>query len=240
MRAPPPLPRRAPGNLLIKIARAPPLRVRPLPPSPGGGRSSRPYTRSSTRPKRQPSVGQPSKHRIKNPETPDRLHLLRVFSPRPLPAASLLRRRRRQQLLLEAARDRPPAADAGPRTRPWERGWSGSSNPERACGEGPLIGPLCFTPRALGRAHSRSAICEALVPTAESFRRFAASPLQPTVPASVKSPCFRRLTRKPLKARRVWEAVISYGKSGSFLWVPSLLPLVIYCVCVCLLAWVRV
>lgn len=215
MRAPPPLPRRAPGNLLIKIGRAPPLRVRPLPPSPGGGRSSRPYTRSSTRPKRQPSVGQPSKHRIKNPETPDRLHLLRVFSPRPLPAASLLRRRRRPQLHLEAARDRPPAADAGPRTRPWERGWSGSSNPERACGEGPLIGPLCFTPRALGRAHSRSAICEALVPTAESFRRFAASPLQPTVPASVKSPCFRRLTRKPLKARRVWEAVISYGKSGS-------------------------
>lgn len=42
-RAPPPLPRRAPGNLLIKIAKAPPLRVRPLPPSPGGGRASRPY-----------------------------------------------------------------------------------------------------------------------------------------------------------------------------------------------------
>lgn len=41
-RAPPPLPRRAPGNLLIKIATAPPLRVRPLPPSPGGGRSTRP------------------------------------------------------------------------------------------------------------------------------------------------------------------------------------------------------
>lgn len=43
VRAPPPLPRRAPGNLLIKTATARPLRVRPLPPSPGGGRSTRPY-----------------------------------------------------------------------------------------------------------------------------------------------------------------------------------------------------
>lgn len=63
--------------------------------------------RSSTQPKQQPSVWRPSKHWIKNPETPDSSHL-GVSSPRPLLTASLLRRRRRQQLLLEAARDRPP------------------------------------------------------------------------------------------------------------------------------------
>lgn len=109
VRAPPPLPRRAPGNLLIKIATAPALRVRPLPPSPGGGRSSLPPSLAPQRgPKRQPSVWRPSKHRRKNPGTPDSSHL-GVSSPRPLPTASLLRRRRRQQLLLEAARDPPPS-----------------------------------------------------------------------------------------------------------------------------------
>lgn len=65
------------------------------------------FTRSSARSKPQSSVRRPSKHRIKNPETPVSPHL-GVFSPRPLPTASLPRRRRRQQLLLEAARDQPP------------------------------------------------------------------------------------------------------------------------------------
>lgn len=185
VRAPPPLPRRAPGDLLIKIAAAPRPRVRPLPPRPGGGRSARP-SRSSARPGRQPSGGPPTRRGIKNPETPDPPATSESRSPRPLPTASLLRRRRRQQLLLETARDRPPrltrdrarapgtlaqrarlsqAVPGAARPRPGERlDWiaqSGAGTEERA------RSLVRSGPRALGRAHSRASNSEALSRTAE-------------------------------------------------------------------------
>lgn len=106
VRAPPPLPRCAPRNLLIRSPQPRRCGSAPYLRDPAAA-DPLALIRSSARSKPQPSVRRPSEHRIKNPETPDCPHL-GVFSPRPLPTASLLRRRRRQQLLLEAARDQPP------------------------------------------------------------------------------------------------------------------------------------
>lgn len=180
VRAPPPLPRCAPGDLLIKTAAAPRPRVRPLPPRPGGGRSARP-SRSSARPGRQPSGGPPSRRGIKNPETPDPPSDLGIpespppphRQPPPSPPSPATPPRDRA---------RPaPAADARPRTRPRDPGAAGAPIPGRSRrspptarreagpdrpirsrlrGESSLIGPLWAPgsrPRALPRLELRSA-----------------------------------------------------------------------------------
>ncbi|XP_060243729.1 basic salivary proline-rich protein 1-like [Meriones unguiculatus] len=138
-RRPSPPPAALPGNLLMKIAPAPPPPVRPLPPRPCGGRSARPSVAPPRRPGRQRSGGPPSRHRIKKPETPG----VSPRSPQPslgTPEAPPPAHRQPPPSPPSPAtpprdRARPaPAADASPRTRPRDSRRAGPAH-------GPARGP---------------------------------------------------------------------------------------------------
>ena len=130
VRAPPPLPRRAPGNLLIKIATARALRVRPLPPSPGGRRSSLPPSLLN--------AAQATALRLAALKTLDKeSRNSRFLPPRSLQSPPPPHRPPPPSPPSPATpprgRARPaPAADARPRTRPWDAGAAGAPIPGRS------------------------------------------------------------------------------------------------------------